>query len=338
MLHAWRPLAFVTAVVVAFGVQETPGVRAGHSLVFDPERREVLLFDGYPTEPTPPARAEIWSWTGSRWRRISADGPVPGSLSTAVYDTARKRVMVFGGISSLNASAIESSGAVWEWDGQRWEQREFSGGPGPRDHHAAAYDETRRRVVVYGGHQGDGNRPLATGTWEWDGERWHQFAAAEPGPRGHLAMAYDPVRKRVLLHGGSAGRRTYADTWAWDGQAWTKIADEAPGPRSRHRMAFDSARGRMVMHGGLDMRPGPMAANAETWELVGDHWIRAADGPPRMVHAMAFDPVRRRIVVFGGASNGMNTLGDTWEWDGTKWAMVSGTTGEVPGAPIFPRY
>jgi hypothetical protein len=36
-------------------------------------------------------------------------------------------------------------------------------------------------------------------------------------------MAYDPVRRRVVLFGGFHAGVTYADLWEWDGTAWEQI-------------------------------------------------------------------------------------------------------------------
>ncbi|HKQ47741.1 MAG TPA: kelch repeat-containing protein [Phycisphaerae bacterium] len=45
----------------------------------------------------------------------------------------------------------------------------------------------------------------------------------------------------------------------------------------------------------------------------------------RNYHAMAYDAARGRTVLFGGQNAGGN-LADTWEWDGSAWALVA-TTG-----------
>ncbi len=48
----------------------------------------------------------------------------------------------------------------------------------------------------------------------------------------------------------------------------------------------------------------------------------------RNAHAMAYDDARHRVVLFGGA-DAEQVRGDTWEWDGRKWAQVS-TDGPSP--------
>ncbi|MFQ5507494.1 MAG: kelch repeat-containing protein, partial [Planctomycetota bacterium] len=65
---------------------------------------------------------------------------------------------------------------------------------------------------------------------------------------GH-AMAYDPIRKRVVLFGGFfgpltpvkvAGRVYFDDTWEWDGKTWQPRRPlHSPSPRNGHGMAYD---------------------------------------------------------------------------------------------------
>ena len=67
----------------------------------------------------------------------------------------------------------------------------------------------------------------------------------------------------------------------------------------------------------------------DTWEWDGDRWAQVSDegdgGPsPRYAHAMAYDAARSVTILFGGAGpRGPAGLGDTWEWDGVRWELVS---------------
>ncbi len=68
----------------------------------------------------------------------------------------------------------------------------------------------------------------------------------------------------------------------------------------------------------------------ETWEWNGVTWTRRfVGGPsPRVFYALAYDAGRARTVLFGGNSgSGATTtrFGDTWEWDGAAWMLVSST-------------
>src|SRR3990172_12977721 len=66
---------------------------------------------------------------------------------------------------------------------------------------------------------------------------------------------------------------------------------------------------------------GPAPANAE-----GPTWRNT--NPPRRGHAMAYDSRRGVVVRFGGL--GQEEIGgDTWEYDGSRWALRS-TAGPSP--------
>ncbi|HEY1089265.1 MAG TPA: kelch repeat-containing protein, partial [Archangium sp.] len=57
-------------------------------------------------------------------------------------------------------------------------------------------------------------------------------------------------------------------------------------------------------------RPRPMTGRCA------NRWVPTTI-PGRRAHAMAYDSTRHRVVLFGGAG----PLGDTWEWDGTRWVL-----------------
>lgn len=54
-------------------------------------------------------------------------------------------------------------------------------------------------------------------------------------------------------------------------------------------------------------------------------WVRQRSLDPRYAHAMVRDEARGRVVLFGGV-NGNDVRGDTWEWDGVRWAPRSPLT------------
>lgn len=60
------------------------------------------------------------------------------------------------------------------------------------------------------------------------------------------------------------------------------------------------------------------------WEVVA---VSGSAPGARQYHAMAYDSQRDRVVMFGGTAN--VPYGDTWEWDGSAWTLVT-TSGPSP--------
>jgi hypothetical protein len=152
-----------------------------------------------------------------------------------------------------------------------------------------------------------------------------------PGPRNAHGAAYDLRDRALVLVGGATADEVRGDTWRWKGGRWRRPPVTGPTPRTFPAIAFDSARGEVVLFGGNPVLFGdstPPALLGDTWLLRGEAWSpMPVNGPsPRAEAAIAHDPRRGRTVLFGGYQRSAGTLtrlGDTWEWDGRRWAEVS---------------
>jgi hypothetical protein len=184
-----------------------------------------------------------------------AASPSARASAGVAYDSARDRVVLFGGVSGTT-----SLGDTWEWDGANWIQRFPVTSPPARASHSLAYDSVRGHVVLFGG---AGNGVYFADTWEWDGTTWQQqFPLHSPLARTAFAMAYDEARGRVVLFGGYA---LSDETWEWDGTDWTLLAPAiSPPARQRLAMAYDGRRGVIVLYGGVGS-----VYYGDTWEWDG---------------------------------------------------------------------
>jgi len=259
-----------------------PSQRARHGLVFDAKRMRIVLFAGIggSNSSFTPLR-DTWEWDGDAWTQIADTGPSPRSGHAMVYDTARGRVLLFGG--NDNGGALADT---WSWDGVEWTQ-EQDDGPPARTAHAMAYDSVRDRVVLFGGESfssqqvtqtvSDGGISGAFGgthtethtvvttnllndTWEFDGTLWTRAADTGPDPRAGAGMIYNGQSQ--ILFGGRQDARFFNDTWEWDGAHWTQRQDIGPPARAFAGMAFDANRDRAVLFGGA----AGTAAFGDTWE------------------------------------------------------------------------
>lgn len=203
-----------------------------------------------------------------------------------------------------------------------WSQRSFVSLFQP----GLAFAANRGRTVLFGCYH-RGSLQDVTLTMEWDGRDWVTLTPATSPPwREYPALAYDPVRGRVVLFGGwDAGFNVLNDTWEWDGNTWTqRFPTTSPPGRIQHAMAYDTSRSRLVLFGG-----NASGFVNDTWEWDGSNWAQrtpATRPAVRAFHTLAYDAARARVVLFGGQTSGANDLDDTWEWNGTTWTQRTPTT------------
>jgi len=110
------------------------------------------------------------------------------------------------------------------------------------------------------------------------------------------------------------------------GCSWKEVATTGPSSYG-HVLGYDQAGRQTLLFTGVPPS-GPYDGQTWTWNgSVWTHQTPAGDTPPpRYKAAMASDTDRNRVVLFGGIGLNGVELQDTWEWDGSKWNMMSPAT------------
>jgi hypothetical protein len=243
------------------------------------------------------------------WKLESpATNPDARQNHAIAYDTARNKIVMFGGISSF-----APFNDTWTWDGTNWQEE--SSFAFARKGHTMAYDTTRNKIVMFGGY---GGNPL-NDTWTWNGVNWLQESpGTAPSPRYEHSMAYDASRRKIVMFGSGD------DTWSWNGVNWLQeFPGTSPSQRDASNMAYDAAHNKVVLFGGYND-----GFLADTWTWDGLDWNQASPATSpfaRYDHSMSYDATRNKIVMFGGY-NGSSYLNDTWTWNGTNWKQESPAT------------
>jgi hypothetical protein len=243
------------------------------AIAFDTARGVLVLYclNTHDPDTDPFASGITWEWSGSIWRLASTNGPPNRDDMGIAFDSHRGRTVVFGGALGLAGVLVPWT---WEWDGIQWRVI-ATNWPSPRQYTAMAYDAKRRVTVLFGGVDGPrSSDPPRRDTWTWNGTNWTPVSVAGPTARYKHAMAYDSVRERVLLYGGTdrtepSNEEGLGDLWEWDGSQW--ILSSTDGPRHYwHGMAFDSSRGEAIVFGGSRNR----ISLQETWLLkLRETWV-----------------------------------------------------------------
>ena len=261
-------LAWDGADWTTLAVSRPPSARYGPAVAWDGARGRLVLFGGKAGGGYGYVNDETWEWDGFDWAQLSPSSSPSGRANHAMaYDTARRRVVLFGG----STSGQDFLGDTWEFDGETWTRMDTPVAPPGRTYHQMVYDAARRTVVLFGGSRWTPSSSwgVLSDTWEWNGTVWRERQPARwPRARSRHAMGYDASRERVVVAGGTGTQpQPLSDSWEWDGSGWTPTQAPAQPPgRDGAAMAFDAARGSLVLYGGN------FAVNAEgdprdVWEL-----------------------------------------------------------------------
>jgi hypothetical protein len=279
----------------------SPSARRHSGIAYDAARQRVVLFGGVDNANV--EHDDLWSWNGTAWTRLAAttggreigteifataqdvfsvsptgrvrrlvdtqwvqvtaaSTPVR-ALAAYAYDSARGRLVRFGG----GAGPGEAARETWEYDGQSWTQAS-SQGPSARLFPAMAYDPQRRVTVLFGGLNLAEQK--LDDTWEWDGFEWTPVTGTGPSPRFGATMVFDGGAGEMLLFGGiDVTTRQIDELWRRRSGTWSRVETSGgPSPRALALMTFDAARHNVLLFGG----DGGQASLGDTWTWSGQAW------------------------------------------------------------------
>ena len=300
----------------------------------------------------------------------SANGPLPRSLPSMVYDASNHRIIVFGGFSADLASSAPFLNDLWRLYGSanplggtglNWNQVHAIGTPpAPRDGHSAGYDPANNRMIVFGGAVGP--TTCANDLWVLTNANgfggnatWTQLTSSggPPNPRWEQGGVYDPGSNTLMIFGGdNCNNVPFADVWVLSNAnglggtpTWTQLSP-APGPAARRSFGtvYDRGNNELILFGGYN--------DAGSW--LNDVWVLSnANGtggtpvwtqlspagtlPGGRAHPSAtYDRTTNHMTIFGGIES--STLyGDAWVltnangMGGTPaWMQIGGSSNIQP--------
>lgn len=215
------------------------------------------------------------------------------------YDSARKVVVFFGGVS-----ASGDLGDTWEWNGAAgtWTQRQPTVSPPALEGHGMAYDPNRHVTVLAGG-----VNVFPPPTWEWNGTQWTQGVGTAPYGLTHLV--YDSVHASVRL---MVTQLDFVTVWEWQpspGPGWVQLSGPCgPAMRGGFAVGYDPVAQQTLMYGG-EFNPGTPIIYDDLWAWKddGSGWRQYQKGtgawPPGMFNPSSVYEPTHGFLVFDSASN-----------------------------------
>jgi hypothetical protein len=196
---------------------------------------------------------EIWKYRveANSWTQVQPRVPIPGNR-VAAYDPINHAQILFGGATHGNLLRNDT----WAFDllNRSWRNLNPPIAPPARDSHAMVFDSDNGVMVLFGGY--NQTNVVLNDTWIYNVSTniWAELHPTfSPAPRYHHGMAYDPVRKVVVMYGGEPISLYGHDTWTFDlsQNTWTKQNPvDHPSSRQGSFMSFDGRTGVVILHGG----------------------------------------------------------------------------------------
>lgn len=298
------------------------GFVVSQAMAYSPTLQETILFGGQDLF----TRSSTYRFRNDRWSLYATSGYDPGARSLMVFETAtfngHTAQYLFGGLED-GFSRTD----LWRLDEGTWTRISADNAPTNCSYPAGAFDPDRSRLVIVCEN---------SSVYEYDGTRWHTFTGltTQPDSRRWSSLAYDPVRKQMVLFGGYVFPSYENDTWLWNGSRWTRAERRnLPDGRALATMFWDPASSRILMYGGIGRRSNDdrIKRYGDMWTFDGTRWTQITPSTlpsERYGAATVWDPERERIVMFGGKNADEQYINEHWEWNGSNWNRV-----EIPSAP-----
>lgn len=244
-----------------------PPARFGHTLVFDPVRRRLILFGGQAAG----FFNDTWAYdiSNNAWTKLNPSGALPNERygHSAIYETAGDRLIVSHGFTDDgrfdDTWAFEFATNTWRNVSPSFNR------PLKRCLHHAVYDPIGAQMLLFGGcASGFGPCPLGD-LWAFNlaTNQWSEKTSQpSPFPRQHYGAAYDTTRDRMIVFGGS-GSGTLNDTWEYNPRtdSWRQLSiPNSPSARTRVQGTYAAARGSVYFFGGATSS----GTSNELWELA----------------------------------------------------------------------
>lgn len=209
-----------------------PSERSLGQLAYDPAGGRVLLYGGFGA--TSGSLADTWAFDDG-WTRLEQNS-APGRRSghRMVLDERTGQVVLFGGVSQEVTTA-----ETWVFDTDGWRALQTPRAPPGRRDFGMIYHPERSSILIVGGAD-EYQARVFEDAWELTESGWRRAEAFDLDfGRRSFALAWDPERAQLVLHGGWDGTTSFDDTLLHDGTTWrTARFEQELSQRRRHRAVY----------------------------------------------------------------------------------------------------
>ncbi len=317
-----------------------PPARAWGAASWDAAQGRLIIYGGS-AALSGPLRNDVWAYNpgANAWTQLTVSGPAPLArfLHSMVYVPHLQKHLVFGGGTGTTGNAEPTTVVSELWlltpniaaGTATWQALTPTGTAPGRCGACVAYDEARRRMIVFGGELA--NDTLGdTVQYDVDANRWEADAptGTPPSKRGGTDCAFDPRSGRVLLYGGvtQSSGTPLSESFSYEPvqKVWTRLTPATnPGGLTYSGTAYSTSKNALFIHGGRD---GVFTDSNATWTLKANAKpVAAASGGPNVDEGAV-----ATLSAAGSMDPDAETLTYAWTQTGGPAVTLSGATSSTP--------
>jgi len=327
-----------------------PTARTGHGMVYDSIHSRIVLFGGRQAKTTLEGEISLlndtWVWEDSNWRAVSTpNAPDARHLFAMTYDSARDRVVLFGGAHhTADGKLFEAEYDTWEFDGTTWTKVAVAEEP-KVNFPQLAYDEARNQLVLMGT-----DSAIATLMYIYDpaARTWNKQTPEKlPSCVNDASMAYRSRSETIVLVGGvcSLTESTVDQTWEWNGTNWAELEVGNPARATAQAITYDALHDTVVIYGGIQAFLSVPRSATLLFHDKGYRGVADIGRPsPRSLGAFQTDSVTNTLWLFGGLDELSSAYIDDfdpalsfnrlWGYRGGSWFSLALDKAPSCGAPL----
>lgn len=257
-------VSLLDSVPLSIMAAEPPEVRLGHSAVWDPAGRMMIVFGGRKQGNERYNDVHLLHSVSDRyvWEQVYPTGTAPQARygHSAVWDPVHQEMIVFGGY----AAGPTNTHHILSRDGGDWHWSALVGGgdvPSARTGHSAVWDPVQQEMIVFGGlYIQQYFNTVYVLSREQDGWSWTEIQPEGQAPIGRTnhSAVWDSQGEQMIVYGGDGGQgatrlndahvlsRT-AEGWRWD--QLPEHPDE-PSGSTGHSAVWNSSTSQMLLYDG----------------------------------------------------------------------------------------
>ena len=190
----------------------SPGPRGGHSAIYDPSTKSVLVYGGT-TFLSGTTHDDIWSLSSTNtWTlKTPVQSPPARTYHSMVYLPHLRQGLIFGG---QNSTHHYNDTWMLKLSTFEWTQINSSVQPAARAYHQSFYNPYMNRVILFGGQN---STHYFNDMWSFDFNTysWTEVLPINPPPparSGHILL-YNPDQDDTVLFGGRNESSIFGDLW-----------------------------------------------------------------------------------------------------------------------------